>query len=307
MSSVALFSAACSGPEAELTEPTTHAQANPTASDTSSASTTETASGKDQETPPEIAAAGETCGSVKNYFGNVFDAVATVDDTTCAEAVEVAAGYMDKVVLNEVDSRDLSWTSPQGWSCNDQFFREGEDSYNSDGHPHCVSVDSLGEASKFGRGGVYLVPEDEKTSTSAAPALGDGGLAAQNQSRYATDLGTYNVRFSDGNWCSYSSMAGKLECGLELTGALPPSTQRLDIGGLETIQFSEDTGFYRGRALLGTMPKDGGDLNPGEKLDASGTLFEHHPDGTIRVEFGGHFFTVSPDGQYASDTFDPAQ
>lgn len=148
---------------------------------------------------------------------------------------------------------------------------------------------------------------DEQTSATAAPAPADGGLAPQNASRFEAGLGTYNVRFSEGNWCSYFSMAGKLECGLELTGTLPPSTQRLDIGGLHTIQYSQDQGFYWGRALVGTMPDNGDNVAPGEKLEAPGALFEHHPDGTLRVEFENHWFTVSPDGQYASDTFDPAQ
>lgn len=303
LSATALFGTACSAADTELAEPIATASTSVSARGTAPVSDAE----EEAETAPETAAAGEVCGQVKSYFGNVYNAVATADDTTCAEATQVLADYIDKVNVGEVSQRNRAWSSDEGWSCNDQFYPDGEDSFNSQGRLHCVSVDSFGEASKHGFGGVAAMPVDEQTSTTAAPAPADGDLAPQNASRFEAGLGTYNVRFSEGNWCSYSSMAGKLECGLELTGTLPPSTQRLDIGGLHTIQYSQDRGFYWGRALVGTMPDKGDDVAPGEKLEAPGALFEHHPDGTLRVEFENHWFTVSPDGQYASDTFDPAR
>ena len=46
-------------------------------------------------------------------------------------------------------------------------------------------------------------------------------------------------------------------------------------------------------------------LFPGQKVTAGDYTFEHVHDGTMRVERAGHWFEVSPQGQYSSDRFTP--
>lgn len=55
----------------------------------------------------------------------------------------------------------------------------------------------------------------------------------------------------------------------------------------------------------GEIDPVGETLAPGEQVTISSYTFTHDKDGTVRGERDGHWFEVSPDGQYASDHFTP--
>lgn len=55
----------------------------------------------------------------------------------------------------------------------------------------------------------------------------------------------------------------------------------------------------------GEIDPIGETLAPGEQVTISSYTFTHDKDGTVRGERDGHWFEVSPEGQYASDHFSP--
>lgn len=121
----------------------------------------------------------------------------------------------------------------------------------------------------------------------------------------------YGVSFNRGNKCVYFDKGpgrdGYFDCVLDFAGEIPP----LDIGNgqgrpTDTLLWNDEIGFattYDSGG--GEVDPIGATLAPGEQVTIHEYIFTHDKDGTVRGERDGHWFEVSPEGQYASDRFTP--
>ncbi|MEH0146828.1 hypothetical protein V6D40_04015 [Corynebacterium sp. Q4381] len=97
-------------------------------------------------------------------------------------------------------------------------------------------------------------------------------------------------------------------CEVNFQGVLPPDEQPYEFtsGPVDYVGFLDDK-FYTS-VLVG-----GGDgpgvyhpLNPGEFVEIGNVTFTRNHDASVRVTTGSHWFEIDADGQYSSDSFDPA-
>ena len=109
--------------------------------------------------------------------------------------------------------------------------------------------------------------------------------------------------------CVYYAGGGYFSCDLALAGALPPLDPDY---GAPAGQHPDVIMWGDGRGFAVTHSTGGGEgmpeaaqLFPGQKVTAGDYTFEHRHDGTVRVERAGHWFELSPQGQYSSDRFTP--
>lgn len=121
----------------------------------------------------------------------------------------------------------------------------------------------------------------------------------------------YAVSFNRGTKCVYFDKGpeypGYFACDLALSGEIPP----LDIDNgqgtpTDTLLWDDEIGFATAHDTGGgEVDPIGETLAPGEQVTISSYTFTHDKDGTVRGERDGHWFEVSPDGQYTSDHFTP--
>lgn len=96
-------------------------------------------------------------------------------------------------------------------------------------------------------------------------------------------------------------------CNVAFQGVLPPDEQPIDYasGPVDYIGYRDDK-FYTSVKLGGDGPGAFYPLNPGEFVEIGNVTFTRHHDGSVRVVTGSHWFEIDTQGQYSSDSFDPA-
>lgn len=121
----------------------------------------------------------------------------------------------------------------------------------------------------------------------------------------------YAVSFNRGTKCVYFDKGpeypGYFACDLALSGEVPPLNNDVGIGTpTDSLLWDDGIGFTTTHDTGGgEIDPVGETLAPGEQVTISSYTFTHDKDGTVRGERDGHWFEVSPDGQYSSDHFSP--
>lgn len=121
----------------------------------------------------------------------------------------------------------------------------------------------------------------------------------------------YAVSFNRGTKCAYFDKGpgrdGYFACYLDLAGEIPPLDIESGLGTpTDALLWDDEIGFATTHDTGGgEVDPIGETLAPGEQVTISSYTFTHDKDGTVRGERDGHWFEVSPDGQYASDHFSP--
>lgn len=96
-------------------------------------------------------------------------------------------------------------------------------------------------------------------------------------------------------------------CDVNFRGVLPPDEDPTEgaAGPVDYVGYLDDR-FYTSVQLADDGPGTYTPLNPGEFVEIGNVTFTRNHDGSVRVVTGSHWFEIDADGQYSSDSFDPA-
>ena len=155
---------------------------------------------------------------------------------------------------------------------------------------------------------------DTQASTTQTSATTTSEEAPQLTERSANEFevpGAYHEMYAialkeDDAACVYKP-GNYFGCQVNFQGVLPPDEQPLEYinGPVDYIGYLDDK-FYTSVQAGGDGPGIYHPLNPGEFVEIGNVTFTRNHDGSVRVTTGSHWFEIDKDGQYSSDSFDPA-
>lgn len=156
-----------------------------------------------------------------------------------------------------------------------------------------------------------VTTEAATTTSEASTTTSEAPKVVERQASEFLVPGAYHEMYAialkeDDAQCVYKP-GNYFGCNVVFQGVLPPDESPYDFtsGPVDYIGYLDDK-FYTSVLVAGDGPATYYPLNPGEFVEIGNVTFTRHHDGSVRVVTGSHWFEIDADGQYSSDSFDPA-